>query len=210
MKKYRTSKFSYFAIAVVLLLCILIPISGTGSWFTSGAGNQIELVVHIQNVKLNIYQQLTNDVLIYSDEENETAENKSYITFSGEILPDQSNDLTLKLKNEDKGESSVYVRFKVQLLMCSQAEDLPLDAVLEGMTAPTSSANGFVLNSDGYYYYQNSAGVYQPYVSETYATMFTSFTVPYAEFAENGVFNSVSAKIVKLKITIEGSTTTSF
>lgn len=210
MKKYRTSKFTYVALAVVLLLCVLLSISSTGAWFTAGAGNQIEMIVHIQNVRINIYQQLTEDVLIYSNRENETAENKSYITMSGTILPDATNNLILKLKNEESGGSSVYIRYKIQILMCGKTEDVALNATLMGMTAPTSSTNGFVLGADGYYYYQNNAGVYQPYAGGTYATMLTSFVVPYSEFNNNGEISDVNGKIVKFKITVEGSTTTAF
>ncbi len=92
-----------------------------------------------------------------------------------------NNQLKLLLKNEDLGKS-FGVRYKVEFFVATATGKKALSATIAGMTAPTSSTNGFKLNSDGWYYYQNNSGanvVFEPATSSAVTSKYlmTSFTI---------------------------------
>lgn len=113
----------------------------------------------------------------------DTVGNKFY-TNKGEgnfIAGESSNQLKLLLKNEDLGKS-FGVRYKVEFFVATATGKKALSATVAGMTAPTSSTNGFKLNSDGWYYYQNNSGanvVFEPATSSAVTSKYlmTSFTI---------------------------------
>ena len=97
------------------------------------------------------------------------------------IAGESSNQLKLLLKNEDLGKS-FGVRYKVEFFVATATGKKALSATIAGMTAPTSSTNGFKLNSDGWYYYQNNSGVnvvFEPATSSAVTSKYlmTSFTI---------------------------------
>ena len=100
------------------------------------------------------------------------------------------NKLKLLLKNEDLG-SSFGVRYKVTFYAATASGKVELSSSISGMTAPTSSSNGFVFNStDGYYYYQNSTGanaMFEPATSSgaTSKYLMTGFSINYDSTMQN-------------------------
>ncbi len=182
----------------------------TNSWFTSGQGQQIECIVTIGQINLNVYQ---GDVLINSNEDNETASSPSYVdltsgTNNRKILPDQDYTLNLTLRNEETtGTQSIYVRYKIELFACNNGTDILLNPIISGYTTPASSSNGlgFVYNSaDGYYYYQNGSGVNQTLPAGANVNIIGSFNIPYSDFAYTGEYSTINGNNIKLVITIEG------
>ncbi len=102
-------------------------------------------------------------------------------TTNNKVMFGTAKTLKLLLKNEDLGKS-FGIRYKVEFFVATPAGKKALSATIAGMTAPTSSTNGFKLNSDGWYYYQNNAGsnvVFEPATSSaaTSRYLMTSFTI---------------------------------
>lgn len=208
MKK-ALNRSIYWGISVcIILICLLMPILTTNAWFTAGENQQIQIIVNIENINLNVYQRVNGDtgdgVLIKTFDENDSSTEKSYIDLTDgsgtgvrEILPNQSYSLNLTLKNEDTGSASVYVRYKIEMYV-NGLTDTAIQLNISGQTAPNGTTAGFELNSDGYYYYRNSAGN-QQYPSQANLNMLTSFSIPYSEF----VNNDINADTVKLVVTVE-------
>ena len=118
------------------------------------------------------------------------------------------NKLKLLLKNEDLG-SSFGVRYKVTFYAATASGKVELSSSISGMTAPTSSSNGFVFNStDGYYYYQNSTGanvVFEPATSSgaTSKYLMTGFSINYTNATKtllggNSIYMEISIESVNL------------
>ncbi len=213
MKKAKGQSISIIVLAVLMILiCLSLPLFKTSAWFTSGDNQQIQIVIKISNINLSVYQKFSTSTgdgtLIQTYDENEEATNKSYVDLTNgdgttrEILPDNDYALTLTLKNEDKGTSSMYVRYKVELLINGTDADISLNLSISGQSAPTSTTAGFVKNADGYYYYKDSAENNLTYPSNTNLAMMTSFSIPYSEFIKTS--NNINADTVKLVVTIEG------
>ena len=118
------------------------------------------------------------------------------------------NKLKLLLKNEDLG-SSFGVRYKVTFDAATASGKVELSSSISGMTAPTSSSNGFVFNStDGYYYYQNSTGAHAMFESATSSGatskyLMTSFSINYTNATKtllggNSIYMEISIESVNL------------
>ena len=114
------------------------------------------------------------------------------------------NKLKLLLKNEDLG-SSFGVRYKVTFYAATASGKVELSSSISGMTAPTSSSNGFVFNStDGYYYYQNNSGanvVFEPATSSgaTSKYLMTGFSINYT----NATKTLLGGNSIYMEISIE-------
>lgn len=215
MKKYGSRSLT-FVVAVLALLLVLFPISYTNSWFTAGDNLRVECEVIVGNFKFNVYQHLTSkneDVLISGYEQQAGA---SYVDLTNEsnynaILPDESYDLNLVIKNDDLGNISLYLRYKI-VLVVKDYQGNEHDVKMDITTDNTSTGNVFKLNDDGYFYYQNQAGVKQIFAKGATASMMSSFVVPYSEFydATTNSLNQISGANVRLKIIVEGSSTAEF
>ena len=118
------------------------------------------------------------------------------------------NKLKLLLKNEDLG-SSFGVRYKVTFYAATASGKVELSSSISGMTAPTSSSNGFVFNStDGYYYYQNNTGanaMFEPATSSgaTSKYLMTGFSINYTNATKtllggNSIYMEISIESVNL------------
>lgn len=116
------------------------------------------------------------------------------------------NKLKLLLKNEDLG-SSFGVRYKVTFYAATANGKVELSSSISGMTAPTSSSNGFVFNStDGYYYYQNNTGanaMFEPATSSgaTSKYLMTGFSINYTNATKtllggNSIYMEISVESV--------------
>ena len=119
---------------------------------------------------------------------------------------ENTNNVKLLLKNEDLG-SSFGVRYKVTFYAATASGKVELSSNISGMTAPTSSNNGFVFNStDGYYYYQNSTGanaMLEPATSSgaTSKYLMTSFSINYTNATKtllggNSIYMEISVESV--------------
>ena len=124
------------------------------------------------------------------------------------LAGDEVNQLKLLLKNEDLG-SSFGVRYKVTFYAATASGKVELSSSISGMSVPTSSSNGFVFNStDGYYYYQNSAGtnvVFEPATSSgvTSKYLMTGFSIDYTNATKtllggNSIYMEISIESVNL------------
>ena len=123
---------------------------------------------------------------------------------AGEEISGAQNTLKLLLKNEDFGKS-FGVRYKVEFFVATPTGKQALTATIAGMTAPTSSTNGFKLNSDGWYYYQNNAGqnvVFEPATSSatTSKYLMTSFAIDFSNMSNllggNSIYMQISVESV--------------
>ncbi len=117
------------------------------------------------------------------------------------------NQLKLLLKNEDLG-SSFGIRYKVNFYATTLNGKVLLTSSIAGMTAPTSSTNGFVYNStDGYYYYQNSSGqnvVFEPATSSAVTSRYLmqSFSIDFSSVSNLLGGNSIYMEILVESVTI--------
>ena len=117
---------------------------------------------------------------------------------------ENTNSLKLLLKNEDLG-SSFGVKYKVTFYAATASGKVELSSSISGMTAQTSSSNGFVFNStDGYYYYQNSAGtnvVFEPATSSgaTSKYLMTGYSINYT----NATKNLLGGNAIYMEISVE-------
>ena len=119
---------------------------------------------------------------------------------------ENTNNVKLLLKNEDLG-SSFGVRYKVTFYAATASGKVELSSNISGMTAPTSSNNGFVFNStDGYYYYQNNTGtnaMFEPATSSeaTSKYLMTGFSINYTNATKtllggNSIYMEISVESV--------------
>ena len=119
---------------------------------------------------------------------------------------ENTNNVKLLLKNEDLG-SSFGVRYKVTFYAATASGKVELSSSISGMTAPTSSSNGFVFNStDGYYYYQNSTGTNAMFESATSSGatskyLMTGFSINYTNATKtllggNSIYMEISVESV--------------
>ena len=132
---------------------------------------------------------------------NTTNKTNNKVTLTG------YTQLKLLLKNEDLG-SSFGIRYKVNFYATTLNGKVLLTSSIAGMTAPTSSTNGFVYNStDGYYYYQNSSGknvVFEPATSSAVTSRYLmqSFSIDFSSVSNLLGGNSIYMEILVESVTI--------
>ena len=113
------------------------------------------------------------------------------------------NQLKLLLKNEDLG-SSFGIRYKVNFYATTLNGKVLLTSSIAGMTAPTSSTNGFVYNStDGYYYYQNSSGQNVVFESATSSAVTSKYLMQSFSIDFSSVSNLLGGNSVYMEILVE-------
>lgn len=207
---------SNFVTAILALLVLLLAFTGiTYAWFTSGSGLSVEMVVNIGGLNLKMYQSISGSrVEINTLEDNADSATASYVDITNgdgvlEIRPDTTYTLNLILSNEDAGSEAPYIRYKIEMYAQNYPTDILLNPNITISSPSTDTGAGvFVLDSDGYYYYQNSStGNPIEYSSGTSKTMISTFTIPYSDYYNNPNINGNSIKIV---ITVEGSDTGSW
>lgn len=206
MNKCKRGSQLWIVSAILMLVALLCSVGTTGAWFTAGDGFRVECTVTVGQFNLHVYQVIgTTETRIYTNDENEDTDAKSYVDLTNgegirEILPDTDYDLTLKLKNTDKGTDSFYIRYKINLVACGKTSTTRvLDATFSGNDSAFVYANGW-------YYYGTSATSLKEYEKDTYLTMCTSFSIPYSEFYEN----NYNGENVKIEIVVECSDITTF
>ncbi len=186
----RTKKNLLLPISIVLIgLSVLLAlfIGYTSAWFTytSSENRNIYATVHVNNINLKVYQVLP-DMSDYS-----------YIDITNgtgklEILPDETYPLRLKLKNEDMGNASLKVKYKIEFFVSDVegvSTDKKLSVNLTGMEDSTLNA------SDGYYIYKNGA---EALGSGNSFVMMTGFSIPYSQF------ENLNGDNIKMVVTVEG------
>ena len=142
------------------------------------------------------------------------ATNMQFIQLSQKIEPEENVDLKLKLKNEDKGETSVYIRFKFQLMARGVDEDTEIPIQIYGFTAAKASTPGFVKEGDYYYYKESSLEGAQNalFAKDTSVDLLTSFNVPFSSFYDEENENMIikNSETVYIKLTIDESAESNF
>ncbi len=125
---------------------------------------------------------------------------------AGAEIDGATNQLKLLLKNEDLG-SSFGVRYKVNFYAATATGKVLLTSSISGMTAPTADTNGFVYDSDGWYYYRNNSGknvMFEPATADTPTTKYLmqSFAIDYSSvsnlFGGNSIFMEILVESVDL------------
>lgn len=119
------------------------------------------------------------------------------------ITPNVANNLKLILRNEDLG-STFGIKFKVEFYAATAGGRVKLSSSIAGMDAPSGTKNGFVLNADGYYYYQNSKGEKVSFESATTNSttdrvMMTSFTIN----ADSAFYGLIGGNSIIMVVDIE-------
>ncbi|MBR4998387.1 MAG: hypothetical protein IKY10_00765 [Clostridia bacterium] len=204
---------SAFIILISLLLCV---VGDANAWFTSQHKEGVQIIVSVGDLKLNLYQKIsasvTNQVYTYEDNNKEGATDKKYVSLSKKIVPDEQVDLELILKNEDKGSSAMYLRFKFELFARGENEDKLIQTKLVGTDSHFKYKEIEQNNEDsGYYYYktatsgtsknakfeQNDAGI----------SLMTDFVVEYSSLLNGENLINISSESLYIKLTIDASIT---
>ena len=245
IKKSKSISINILSVFVILTCLLLGLIDPINAWFTDQHHDGIYISVTVSNLNLKVYQNIdSKETEIYTNKKNEehesdgdTSTKMQFIQLSQKIEPvddgeknaDNSDKrsafLSLKLKNEDQGETSVYLRFKFQLMARGVAEDIEIPIQIYGFTAATASAPGFVKEGDYYYYKENSlegaanarfakgAGIDNPATENTDESIYLlqSFNVPFSSFFDvNGNMKIKNSETVYIKLTIDESAEPNF
>ena len=217
IKRTKNISINIISVFVILITVLLACVSSTNAWFTQTKQNGIKVEVVVANLNLQLYQTInSSEVKILTTVKNseyETDDKDStqpqYLTLSGKIMPDEFVPITLTLKNEDAGTSSMYVRFKMELYRrtINGDEFVPIEIMAGGI--PNGKTAGFGLKNDdssGYCYYQNNQQINTMFEKETSAIMLTQFKVPYTSFIDaNGNMLIVDSETCYIKIIVEAS-----
>jgi len=187
----RKTNISINVVAVLAtLLCLLVFSVGVGNaWFMTTKDREIHLIVNVGELRINLYQVKDGQTKeVYTNAKNSTEATPSFVVISGEILPDVSNDLVLKLENTDAG-ANVYVKFKFNLYACGHEGDTLVS---------TNLTLGSNIVKDGDYYWYNDGTNNKEFKDGDTIELLTGFTVPFDSFKN---FNN--SETLKLDLQIE-------
>lgn len=192
IKGKKTSTTMVLSVLVLLIALFMSFINISYAWFTDGkvgdTNKSIYLYVNMSEVNLGVYQRDSVNVDTRLNPLNGDTNKPIKMYYNSAkatnnlITPGVSNDLKLVLKNEDLG-VTFGVKFKVEFYAATAQGRIKLKSEISGMDAPTTTQNGFELNStDGYYYYQNNDGKKMAFEQATASVtndriMMTSFTI---------------------------------
>lgn len=227
LKQSKSISINIVSVLIILTCLLLGLVSPTNAWFTDQHKDGILIGVTVGNLNLKLYQITTNassqdvETEIYTNLKNETNETDDdsstttqFIMLDGKISPDEAVTLRLKLKNLDKGQSSMYIKFKFELYIRGVTADSLITTSIAGFTAPTSITKGFVKGQDDYYYYKatSAANAENAMIAKSEEVMLmTSFTVPYSSFMDsNGNMLIKNSDIVYIKLDVEASENANF
>ena len=227
LKKSKSISINILSVFIILTCLLLGLVAPTNAWFTDHHNNGILIGVTVGNLNLKLYQItknaqsqdveteiLTNLKNEINDTDADASTTVQYISLGGKISPDQAVTLNLKLKNTDKGESSMYVKFKFELYLRGTTADTLVPTTISGFTAPTSTAKGFVKGTGDYYYYKATSAANAAnaqFAKNESAMLMTSFTVPYSSFIDaNGNMLIKNSDSVYIKFSVEASESENF
>jgi len=164
MKRTSKSISITLILAIMLLACLLLQVVGkTSAWFTDGGegGDKVQITINVAGIGVQIYQfDGENDVEIDPNDETK----QSYINLNvGEIAPEQSVDVNLKLGTSEP--AGVYVRYQFLVYALGQEEPINTTDTLDEIknNADTSDVDEskyeFVYQgTDKYYYFRDNTG----------------------------------------------------
>jgi len=191
IRKGKTWSITIVSVMIILTCLFLSAIGSANSWFVVSNPNRIQMEIMIEDLRLSVYQ---NSVA--QSNKIDPLNKNSFISLSGPIEPDKTEELTIIIKNEDVSGGSRYVRFKFEVMVSGTTTPL------SGVTI--SGENGFSSINE-YYYYTGSDSIPQEMQQNNQATMLTGFKIPYSSMKD--LKHSESLKIV---LTIETSTSSTF
>ncbi len=205
MLKNRYKSNSILILALILICaCVFVPMMVVQAWFTAGEGKSIEIVAHIADINIKLYQ--------VDDQNNETnieSDTPTYIDLTNggenlEILPDEQYSLHLVLKNEDVGATSVKLRFSIEFYISTSDGDQLINSEIIGYTNPTNDSNGFIYsNTDNYYVYSSLDGNEQTFPSGSQVDIITGFTIPYNSFIDSNGEPILNGNNLKIVVSVE-------
>lgn len=225
IKKTATISINILSVLIILISVFMFSIKNTNAWFTAGNYKGIEIVATIGDLDVNLYQYEDEDKFdadsdskeIFTMAENAKIEEnkKSYINFAGEIKHDEEIPLFLKIKNDDGGSTSMYMRVKFELCQRGTTQDIPIPIEILGMSTCSIGGYGFKYNSDDeFYYYQYNVASDVGYHSSNNAefakgseiNLIEKFKIPYSSFVDASKnLQLTNSGTLFIRITIQGS-----
>lgn len=229
IKKFTAISINIVSVFIILISVFVVSIGKVNAWFTAGNYKAIEITATVGNLDVNLYQyesiedmnaeidannpEKGSKIITIETNEKEETNPKSYVDFSGEIKPDQPIDLMLKIKNNDLGSASMYVRFKIELFSRNPSEDVLIPIEISGVQECKADSYGFVKGDEGWWYYQYNVtdGVYNSTNNVEFgkgaeATLSTGIKIPYSSFVEsNNNLKLINSDTLFIKITVNGS-----
>ena len=211
----KSKRFSLNIISVfIILLCLLLSCVGiTNAWFTSSHREGIQVVVSIGDLKLSLYQEINgNNVKILNNDENNEAEIKQYLQLDSPINASDKTNLILTLANEDKGSTSMYVRFRFELFARGVESNEEIPVTISDFQTASDTQNGLKYDVEtDYYYYVNNSGANVPLDRGESVLLMKYFTVNYSEFVNSsGDMIVINSNSVFIKLIIEASVSSNF
>ena len=224
IKKTTATSINILSVFIILISVFISCVGQTNAWFTAGYYKGIAITAVVGELNVNLYQYENVDDMDDSEEKGtkiftiannkETTTNpKSYVDFSGEIIPDKPIDLCLKIKNDDLGATAMYLRFKLELYSRNSDADVLIPIEISGMQSCGTDSYGFVKGTEDWWYYQYNVtdNEYKSnnnveFIKGREATLSTGITIPYASFIdENNNLKLINSDTLLIKITIYGS-----
>ena len=222
IKRTKNISINIMSALIILITILLACVSSTNSWFTQTKEHGVRVDLVVADLNLQVYQLIdSNETKIYATQktndygsENQTSGVPQYLVLKDEIRPDEFVPITLTLKNEDAGSSSLYVRFKMELYRRTLNGDVlvPIEVVPGGIAENKTSGFGVKDGDDsGYCYYQNGSQENTLFATGESAVMLTKFKVPYTSFIDaSGDMLIKNSETCYMKIVVEASLNDSF
>ena len=182
---------SVIAVLICLLLLVVRP---TNAWFYHKTSSPVvQFSVHVKNFELSLYQDsISNETKL-----TPATEDDDNIRLSGALPFDQDIPLSLLIRNEDSGSSSVYVRFKFEVYALKADENVAL-------TTSVTSGSTFSKVGD-YYYFQNGSGANQIFTQPADNLGCQQLMSAFQISSSNLGSNVTGSETIRIVLTIESS-----
>lgn len=227
IKKTKPISINILSVFIILTCLLLSVVGTTNAWFTDKHHDGILINISVGNLNLKLFQitkdsqdqEIETEILTnLKNEQNATDKDDNtvtqYIVLDGKIIPDEWVGLKLKLKNSDKGKSSMYVKFKFELYLRGVSSDTLVETEIKGYQSPDENTKGFVEGEEGFYYYKESSlqdANNSLIEQEEDPLIMTHFKVPYSSFVDaNGNMLIKNSETIYIKIIVEASDVENF
>ena len=168
---------------ILLASLLLLYFNTSGAWFTS-QGNLIISTININSRKLTVHQNSVS---------NPALSETNNINFSGKIMPGDTNNLTLILKNDDAGTDDFYIRYKFETFIAGT--NVKVNSTILGNGSSFKNING-----DGWYYYTGATNAAALFKTKGNYNLLTGFSI-----SLEGILDHYNSDTVTIKLTLEGA-----